>query len=48
MERLVPWARLLAVLEPFYPQVGPQGGRPTLFPGSDAADPLPAAVELPQ
>ena len=28
MEQLVPWARLLAVLQPFYPQVGPQGGRP--------------------
>ena len=27
MEALVPWARLLAVLQPFYPQVGPQGGR---------------------
>ena len=28
MEGLVPWARLLALLQPFYPQVGPQGGRP--------------------
>ena len=28
MEGLVPWAELLEVLQPFYPQVGPQGGRP--------------------
>ena len=28
MEGLVPWIRLLAVLQPFYPQVAPQGGRP--------------------
>ena len=28
MEHLVPWARLLTVLQPLYPQVGPQGGRP--------------------
>ena len=26
MERLVPWARLLEVLQPFYPQVGPKAG----------------------
>ena len=29
MEKIVPWTRLLTVLQPFYPQVGPpQGGRP--------------------
>ena len=28
MEQIVPWAEPLAVLQPFYPQVGPQGGRP--------------------
>ena len=28
MEQVVPWAELLEVLQPFYPQVGPQGGRP--------------------
>ena len=28
MEQIVPWAELLEVLQPFYPQVGPQGGRP--------------------
>ena len=28
MEQIVPWAELLTVLQPFYPQVGPQGGRP--------------------
>ena len=27
MEQIVPWAELLAVLQPFYPQVGPHGGR---------------------
>ncbi|MGH8221892.1 MAG: IS5 family transposase [Woeseiaceae bacterium] len=28
MERVVPWAELTAVIEPFYPQTGPEGGRP--------------------
>ena len=29
MEQIVPWAELLEVLQPFYPQVGPQvGGHP--------------------
>ena len=27
MEQVVPWAELLEVLQPFYPQVAPQGGR---------------------
>ena len=30
MEQVVPWAELLEVLQPFYPQVGPQGGRPPI------------------
>ncbi len=28
MDRVVPWAELTAVIEPFYPQAGPEGGRP--------------------
>lgn len=28
MERVVPWAELTAVIEPFYPQAGPEGGLP--------------------
>lgn len=30
MERVVPWAELTAVIEPFYPQAGPEGGRPAV------------------
>lgn len=28
MDRVVPWARLLALIEPHYPKVGAKGGRP--------------------
>ena len=28
----VHWAELLTLLQPFYPQVGPQGGRPRPIP----------------
>ena len=48
MEGLVPWARLLAVLHnPSIRKWAPKVGGP-LSPRSDAADPPPAAVELPQ
>lgn len=30
MERVVPWARLCALIEPHYPKVSPKGGRPPL------------------
>jgi len=30
MERVVPWARLLALIEPHYPKASPAGGRPPL------------------
>ncbi len=30
MDRVVPWAKLAAVIEPFYPQAGPEGGRPPI------------------
>ena len=30
MERVVPWSRLLALIEPHYPKGGDQGGRPPL------------------
>ena len=30
MERVVPWAELAAVIEPFYPKAGPEGGRPPI------------------
>lgn len=30
MERVVPWQRLLALIEPHYPKVSPKGGRPPL------------------
>jgi IS5 family transposase len=30
MEAVVPWARLLALIEPHYPKVGPKGGRPPM------------------
>jgi transposase, IS5 family len=30
MDRVVPWAELTAVIEPFYPQAGPEGGRPAV------------------
>lgn len=30
MERVVPWARLVALIEPHYPRVGTQGGRPPM------------------
>ena len=48
MEQIVPWAELLEVLQPFYPQVGPPRRTPPLSPRSDAADPPPAAMELPR
>jgi IS5 family transposase len=30
MEAVVPWTRLLALIEPHYPKVGPKGGRPPM------------------
>ena len=30
MERVVPWSRLLALIEPHYPKCSPAGGRPPL------------------
>ena len=30
MDAVVPWGRLLALIEPHYPKTGPQGGRPPL------------------
>lgn len=30
MDQVVPWARLLALIEPHYPKVNPEGGRPPL------------------
>lgn len=30
MDRVVPWSRLLALIEPHYPKVSPKGGRPPL------------------
>jgi transposase, IS5 family len=30
MERIIPWAELAAVIEPVYPKVGDQGGRPPI------------------
>lgn len=30
MERVVPWAELTQVIAPFYPQAGPEGGRPAV------------------
>jgi IS5 family transposase len=30
MDAVVPWGRLLALIEPHYPKVGPKGGRPAL------------------
>ena len=30
MDGVVPWTRLLALIEPHYPKAGPKGGRPTL------------------
>jgi transposase len=30
MEAVVPWSRLLALIEPHYPKVGPKGGRPPM------------------
>ena len=30
MEAVVPWARLQALIEPYYPSVGPKGGRPPM------------------
>ena len=30
MDRIVPWAQLLAVVEPFYPKVSEAGGRPPI------------------
>jgi IS5 family transposase len=30
MEAVVPWTRLLALIEPHYPKAGPQGGRPPM------------------
>ncbi len=30
MEAVVPWARLLALIEPHYPKMGAKGGRPTI------------------
>jgi transposase, IS5 family len=30
MDAVVPWGRLLALIEPHYPKVGPEGGRPPM------------------
>ena len=30
MDAVVPWTRLLALIEPHYPKVGPKGGRPPM------------------
>ena len=30
MEAVVPWTRLLALIEPHYPKSGPKGGRPPM------------------
>ena len=30
MEAVVPWGRLLALIAPHYPKVGPKGGRPPM------------------
>ena len=30
MDAVVPWGRLLALIEPHYPKVGPKGGRPPM------------------
>ena len=30
MEAVVPWGRLLALIAPHYPKVGPKGGRPAM------------------
>ena len=32
MEAVVPWGRLLALIAPHYPKVGPKGGRPPMPP----------------
>ena len=32
MDSVVPWVRLLALIEPHYPKVGPKGGRPPMQP----------------
>ena len=44
MDAVVPWTRLLALIEPHYPKVGPKGGRPTDATGDDAAGLLPAEL----
>ena len=44
MEQVVPWAALLTVLQPFYPQVGPQGGRAALSPRETVKSLVSAAV----
>ena len=30
METVVPWDRLIRLIEPHYPKMGPKGGRPTI------------------
>jgi len=30
MDAVVPWGRLLALIEPHHPKVGPKGGRPPM------------------
>ena len=32
MEAVVPWVRLIGLIEPHYPKAGPQGGRPPCGP----------------
>ena len=31
MDAVVPWGRLLALIAPHYPKVGPKGGRPPML-----------------
>jgi IS5 family transposase len=45
MEALIPWAKLLAVIEPFYPKG--ERGRPPRRTGADAADLFPPAMVWP-
>jgi hypothetical protein len=51
MDAVVPWGRLLALIVPHYPKVGPKGGRPPMpsdAAGDNAAHLFPAELVRPE
>ena len=48
VEAVLPFSALVKLMEPFYPQVGPQEGRPALWVGDHATDSSDAELVVPE